>query len=150
MFTLAPITRVLPHDLSAAFTLHRCPAFAQLSDDRATTGAADVIRSCCYLRSHASLAERAFTGQPIGFRDTHRIDGAFFIGAPASINGIDIGENEEQFGAQFSRKNRGSEVLVDDSIDAFEAQRWIPVNGNAAAPTRDYDGVAIEQQFNCR
>src|SRR2546422_2573200 len=140
---------VLRNDFSSADALHCRSPSAELGNNGTALCSTHVVCRGCYFRSHASFTKRTFRRESIGLGHTHRGDRAFFFRAPPGINGIDIGENQEELGAELPRKNRRSEILVHDRIHSFEAEHWIAVDRNAAASARDYNGIMLEQRPNC-
>src|SRR2546423_15714918 len=57
IFTRSPISFSSRDYFSSTFALDRCPAFAQLGDDRAATSTTNKIGCRGYLRPHAALTE---------------------------------------------------------------------------------------------
>ena len=68
----------------------------------------------------------------------------------STIDGVGIGQDDEQIGLEFARQELGGEILVDHALDADQVPLLAGlVHGrDAAAAGGDHDRVALEQPFD--
>ena len=97
------------------------------------------------LRAHRARLEVAFGGQRLHLAHRHRVDGALVGRAVVDIHLGDVGEDQQDVGADLLGEQGGGEILVDDRRDAVETAAAVARHGDAAAARADHERPALDQ-----
>ena len=57
--------------------------------------------------------------------------------SPVGVDRVDVGQDQQQLGAEVARQHRGGEILVDDRVDSLPTERRMPIDRRAAAAAGD-------------
>ena len=71
-------------------------------------------------------------------------------GPPAEVDGVDVGQHQQQVGVEAAGQQRGGEVLVDDALDPAQRAVGADRDRDAAAAGADHQRAGLDQQADAR